>query len=552
MATMHPIDIESYNYVQSEKEFYIALKEQLPDKFHVFYSIRWFDTVDDKRVDSECDFLIFDPNFGFITIEVKGGIGIEVDEEGKWTLEEVYDNNMPSKRPLKCSPLVQAEKSMRHFKNYFFEEFNNSFNGVYGFAVSFPRYRATEELSRYAPMELIIDLSDMNNLQQKINAIFHYWRNRNNVRAPFSQDQKTRFISAINKRVALSAAAGALIPIKEREFAKLNLVQDNIIDTLYNYKQAFVVGGAGTGKTWIAMKKVVRAALKNRKALYLCTSNELAEFIKNKLPTNLNIDCNTFEGIMIKSLGNENYDLKCDENGTVNYFDSISNIKVLDKYDTIIVDEAQDFSVDMALTTRLLMKSQIESELYVFYDKNQNIFDRDFEDGFAIDYPPFILRYNIRNTGSIYECATESTGLGTDTVANALLGVKPEYLEFKNAIQTKKQLNGIINRLIQKEYVPNNSIVILSDVPYEDSIMSNETQVGAYKLVNKSIGLIESSEVAFRTVSDFKGLEADVVIHLMHTYQNMPVDFNVKQNKYVALTRARYYMYILNTKINVN
>lgn len=34
------------------------------------------------------------------------------------------------------------------------------------------------------------------------------------------------------------------------------------------------------------------------------------------------------------------------------------------------------------------------------------MFSKDFEDSFAIDYPPVILRYNIRNTGRIYENAT--------------------------------------------------------------------------------------------------------------------------------------------------
>lgn len=550
MAIMHPIDIESYNYTHSEKEFYLALKKQLPDKFHVFYSIRWFETIESKRIDSECDFLIFDPNFGFITVEVKGGTDIEV-QDGQWTLIEDYNGSMPSKRVLKCSPFEQAEKSMRHFYNYFFEEFNYSFNGVYGFAAAFPRYVVANSLSNQAPIELIIDLLDMDNLQPKINSIFHYWRNKRNLRVPFSQDQKMRFINAINKRVALSAASGALIPIKEREFAKLNLVQDNIIDILYNYKQAFIVGGAGTGKTWIAIKKVVRAALKNKKTLYLCTSHELVEFVKQRLPNNLAIECNTFKGLMENLYNENNSELQRDRIGNVLYFDLISNINDLEKYDTIVVDEAQDFTLDMALSSRVLMKSQTESELYVFFDKNQNIFDRDFEDGFAIDYPPFILRYNIRNTGSIYDYATENTGLGIDTVANTLLGVKPEYLEFKNAIQTKKHLSGIINRLIQKEYVSNKSIVILSDVPYTQSIMSNESQVGLYNLVNKPLDLISELEVSFRTISDFKGLEADVVIHLVHTYTNVTVDSSVKKNKYVALTRARYYMYILNTKINL-
>ena len=67
MAIMHPEDIENYKYTGSEKEMYDQLKSQLPDKMHVFYSIRWFETKDGVRVDSESDFLVFDPSFGFIT-----------------------------------------------------------------------------------------------------------------------------------------------------------------------------------------------------------------------------------------------------------------------------------------------------------------------------------------------------------------------------------------------------------------------------------------------------------------------------------------------------
>ena len=117
MATMHPIDIENYNYMPSEKSVYDELNNQLPDKYHVFYSVRWFETVSGKRVDSESDFIVFDPSFGFITIEVKGGK--RIDQNGDdWYLTETIDGQ-ESIRKLKCSPYEQAEKSMRHFHKYF-------------------------------------------------------------------------------------------------------------------------------------------------------------------------------------------------------------------------------------------------------------------------------------------------------------------------------------------------------------------------------------------------------------------------------------------------
>jgi len=103
MAIMHPIDLENYNCTESEKEMYLALKEHLSDRFQVFYSIRWFETDDNnKRVDSECDFLVFDPSFGFLAIEVKGGTGIEI-QDGKWFLKEEYSGCVASSRELECS-----------------------------------------------------------------------------------------------------------------------------------------------------------------------------------------------------------------------------------------------------------------------------------------------------------------------------------------------------------------------------------------------------------------------------------------------------------------
>ena len=144
MATMHPIDLLNYDPTESERIFYEALKKELPPNFHVFYSVRWYETDENnKRNNSECDFLIFDPGFGFLTIEIKGGIKIEV-ENGNWILTEKNKKGEFQNRQLRRSPFVQAEDSMRYFYEYFKEEFNQNFKGVFGFAVGFPMYQIDE------------------------------------------------------------------------------------------------------------------------------------------------------------------------------------------------------------------------------------------------------------------------------------------------------------------------------------------------------------------------------------------------------------------------
>ena len=544
MAEMHPVDIENYNYTPSEKYMYEAFRDKLDKKYHVFYSVRWFEMTEGKRVDSESDFIVFDPSFGFITIEVKGGKDI-IQEDTRWFLIE-SKNGEESTRELKCSPYEQAEKSMRHFHKYFHEEFHQSFNGVYGFAVAFPWYASDKIISSSSPRELTIDKSDIDNLPRKINEIFHYWRNKRNLSVPFSAEQRKRFISLVNKRISLSAAAGALIPIKEKELSKINAVQDSIIDAMHNYREMRFIGGAGTGKTYIGAKKAKQEALNGKKVLFTCCSKGLINYVSNEVLKGVdNVTCMDFEGLMQKIL-EDDYE-NAIENGK-GFFDYIEAITDEYKYDCIIVDEAQDYDVDKGLSIRALLKEDY-STFYVFFDENQNVFSKDFEDSFAINYPPVILRYNIRNTGRIYDNAIQKTGLGTDTVANSLLGVEPEYAAYKNISQCKKALTNIINKLTQKEFVSPKSIVILGNCNYEDSIISNEDYVGSFRIdKSNNLSIIEDDVIRYCSVKDFKGMEADIIVYINHI-RNKTFDAKELCEQYVALTRARYYLYVLNITI---
>ena len=564
MAKMYPADLENYVYTGSEKYMYEQLQAQLSDKYHVFYSIRWFGTDENnKRVDSECDFLVFDPSFGFLTIEVKGGVGMHVEKnargEDRWVLDEERDNrgNITHWRELKCSPYEQADKSKQHFYDYFKDEFRQYFNGAYGSAVAIPFYACASIQGFDAPPEITIDIGDMKNLAKRINQIFHYWKEKTNSTVPFTKEQSQKFISVINKQVSLSAAAGALIELKEKEFSKIDFVQDGILDALYHYPQVRILGGAGTGKTFIAMKKAGRDIAAHKKVLFLCCSKALTRFVERRLGAKEGMDILTYEELMRKSLGDDYDRAEINENGNRNCFDLVADAGH-DLYDSIIVDEGQDFDADMGLTVRLFLRDESQSNLYVFYDVNQNVFEHKFDNAFAIDRPPFILRYNIRNTGRIYDHAVQATGLGEDTIANSLLGVEPDILDYRNERQGFAGLDKIVSTLTRREYVQTKSIVILSDDPYAQSILAGQTSVGGLKLFFGELSDVKDTEICFKTAEEFKGLEADVVIYLKNVHPSVgnadstPGIEEIKRRKeYVSLTRARYYLYVLHVKRNV-
>lgn len=105
-----------------------------------------------------------------------------------------------------------------------------------------------------------------------------------------------------------------------------------------------------------------------------------------------------------------------------------------------------------------------------------------------------------------------------------------------------------MTRLTTKEFVSTKSIVILSDEPFEKSILATEERVGAFDISFNDLKEIQDTEICFKTAEEFKGLEADIVIYLKNVYPGVERAEMEKRKEYVALTRARYYLYVLQTK----
>lgn len=384
MAKMYPQNIELYNPTASEKKLYYALKEQLDEIVEVYYSLSWSKIQNGIRKTSEADFLVFDPRHGYLTIEVKGGTGIKI-ERNNWFLE--YGNEEGG-RKLDRSPYEQAEESMYYFKDYYKEQYRFPFGGTYGAMVCFPNFiiNNPSELSN-RPAEVTIDCSDMDKLSEKIRKAFIFWKRKNRTVANFSIEQKEQFRQLINKRIQISAACGALMEYQKPQFEIINRVQDNFVYFLRNYRRFFVNGGAGTGKTWVALKFVEEYRKANLKVLLTCMNSHLINFFKEKIGDYPNVDIITFQDLLIKNKvvdEEENY-------LNVDLLDRVLNV-TKKKYDAIVVDEAQDFNVECAMAITQFLVDEDKSILNVFFDKTQNIFNRDFEEGFGIEYPSFYLR----------------------------------------------------------------------------------------------------------------------------------------------------------------
>ena len=262
--------------------------------------------------------------------------------------------------------------------------------------------------------------------------------------------------------------------------------------------------------------------------LFTCMNPYLIEFFKNKIGQQPNVDILSFKELLVN-------------NDIIDTNDDYINNNVLDKttvtthkkYDAIVIDEAQDFNFECALTIVEFLRDSELSRLNVFFDKTQNIFDRDFQEGFAIKTPAFCLRENLRNTSKIYEWATEHTDFETDVITNPIEGTDPIQIEFVNNENCINRISMILNELINQEGVDSSSITLLVD-DFSKEIFDN-LHIADWKLVHD---IAPNNGIKFFTVSEYKGLESDVIIYV-HSKRNSDVA------DYVAYTRARYFLYDL-------
>lgn len=608
--TMYPPRAEDVEFfrpnaaVDSEIYMYKALSK-LPHRDHVFFSIPWIRDSTKRGVqgqsEGECDFLVFDPRHGFMAIEVKGGSDIVPPQEktGKWTI--LYKNKKGEKETLErnWSPYEQAVSCMRYIEEAYEERHQGArFPGVFAYAVAFPFYDPPKN-DQHFQEEITITRSDIaeGRLGDRIAQIFALFRKgKGNVL--ITEEEQRDFLEMLQSKQNGHASMSAKLEVMRRWFDTIDFAQDCVLDLLQGYNRVQIVGGAGTGKTYIAMKKVLRdldrfmgektESGQDRRILLLSRNRDLAdrtreilrEMVRGELEmlagqgrtrgeayrrAEQRLEClerqcrvRTFEDLMREHLGEKDFRAEASKKLEKQAWLERVEPKEAEKYDSIVVDEAQDFTMDMGFTVNQFLRSETESGLYVFFDRDQGPcqdWDERKTEFFSIESKPYILQYNIRNTESIFRYAKDKSELGVDTRANERYGIPPKDVPENGSFGAKgeflRMLKEQVNELI-KEGVKTRSIVLLSNVPCEESWLAGEEYVGRCRLVwDKRLQEIDEDgdmpELCFRTVEQFKGLEADVVIYLQHNNEEDLEDrWAARSMGYVAYTRARFSLFVFH------
>ena len=521
MANMYPKNISEYLPTDSERIVYQELKNQLPDSFDVFYSVGWTSYQDGRLVKSEADFIVASPDHGFLCLEVKGGSSVRI-EDNVWYLSDTVHGE----RKLNVSPYAQAEKNMYYFTKVFSGKYNTKYSGIFGAGVIFPFYPIGEDLKLDNRHRICtVDSNDLNNLYDRIKKMFRLWGGSSYGRRYYPISQHKAFLELIRDRIAISAAAGALVRYKDQQLSVINRVQDNYIYFLSNVVQFYVRGGAGTGKTWIAMKMAQSEASAGHRTLFVCASKTLSNMVQSHIGNDVDVkDIKTLFGEIISD-----FDAFEDP-----LFKGIrSNLAAEHPvYDAIFVDEAQDFTEEWASVIRRLLADESNSRFGIFFDDVQVLREDSFGNGFGISGAPYLLRENIRNTANIYNWVAQKTNLGTDMIANPVEGPTPVTEEIEEHGQLILTLETLFKRYLEEEYLKNDSLVILTDKK-EKLFYAFPDGVAKWKLVDGQPS--NECEISVYSIDEYKGLESNMVIYIHDLDASANMD-------YIAYTRAKYYL----------
>ena len=408
MARMYPRELPRHvienSKLSSEVRVYERIREKLGGDYTAYYSRSWHEADDHgAEFDGEADFIVAHPEHGLLFLEVKGGRVSCREAEGQWLSEDREGFKFRIKNPLS-----QARSSKYHFLKRLNESkaLRGRFIRARHGAVLPGSARPAHALAPDAPLDIIAFGDDMERLDRWI--VRRMTEGSDPRETPLGRDGLRALEELLAGHFELRAHIGESLADDARTIERLTGEQAWILDTLEDNREMAISGGAGSGKTVLAIEKAVRSAAEGRRTLLTCFNAPLASHLRHVCQGNQLLVVASFHSLC-RSLA-QKAGIELPPDGGQATFDvhlpealveAVGNNPELG-FDTILVDEGQDFRDSWLDALRLTLNDADEGRFYVFYDDNQRLFSS--ETGFIAGLPEssIALTRNLRNTKRIH------------------------------------------------------------------------------------------------------------------------------------------------------
>lgn len=535
-------------YLRGEAKVFEALRSKLDNSWTVYSNVIWNTNEKNSTFrEGETDFILSHPELGILVIEVKGGMQIIYHPESDtWNS---IDNNMSNNsiknpyeqvRKNKYS-LIDCLRTVGVYSKHNSHELNELLNIRY--AVIFPDVTriSTGNLPNYASLDITLFEHDINNNLVK--------RITNILRLNLATKESSKlFIESTHKELKNYLAPNFTLDrslkywIDDEEHQMLTLTEDqyNLLNILQYVNKASIYGCAGSGKTLLAIKKAEMTSIKGYRTLLVCFNNILGYHLSKSISNEYLVAGNFHKIIenILNQYHKKSFNLYNDQ-------ELLELVLMYDipKFDSVLIDEAQDFSQEqLDILTYLLKDNGI---IYYFWDSNQKVIRKD--EYVPKDIPKFILEVNLRNTEYIFNKVKEHYKQDLNLKHKGPQGRSIQTLEpynRKNSQELFIKLKNCLNQLIINEQLKPSDIVILTFKAKSKSALID------FKYDKADLSYFEDLEhndsIRIDTVRRFKGMESKVVIVTeMDDEQSLKYPDLFDEMCYVSFSRAKSHLIIL-------
>ena len=354
MATMFPTPLPAAVATDpgrdAERRVYDTLARLLDPEHAVFYSVAWLTRATGPAArDGEADFVIAHSDLGVLVLEVKGGQIGHDQMSGEWHSTDRRDH-----RHAIRDPFAQATSSHHALEAKLMEHpVIRRFYVRIGHGVVFPdSANPHRPLMPNAEPAITVFAEDLDHIDACVRRMFDYWAgSMGRALAP-----APGFVQAVTDLLAprfeLPRSLGATIKGDDRELLRLTEDQFRVLDMLSRQRRVAVSGGAGTGKTMLALEKARRLAAEGLEVLLTCYNRPLANYLRQAAGPCERLTIANYHTLcwdMAKAAGNPFPDTSVAD-PPPGFYERIlpeALLAALDtlprRFDAIVVDEGQDF-----------------------------------------------------------------------------------------------------------------------------------------------------------------------------------------------------------------
>ncbi|MGE2718439.1 NERD domain-containing protein [Mycolicibacterium celeriflavum] len=510
---------------RAERRVYQALVEQLQPNDLVIAGQR----VTDHLKDHEVDFVVAIEGAGIACLEVKGG---EVWHDGvNWRQKR-------GGRECTIEPVRQAREACYALRDYIEKDPRWTQSRLrWDHVVVLPNTELPDDFALSdCPRWKVIDRNDLKDLDGKLR---HVLVSQELDRPLLNRDGIDQIMTALSGRGLPQRDVVARALDNEDAADALTEHQAVILDATRLLNRIEVRGGAGSGKTFLAMEQARRLAQRGQRVALVCYSHGLASYLERISATWPRRQqpgyVGEFHALGVQWGAPEGPDESLRTEETVRFWERdlpqqmaqlATQLELGHRFDSIVVDEAQDFADSWWEPLLIALKDPDEGGLYVFTDEGQRVFNRYGSP--PVPLVPLILDHNLRNTRQIAKAFQPLV----DHPMRFLGGEGPA-VEFV-ACSREDALNvgdDQIEALLEEGWRPEDLALLTTGSRHPEQA---ERQKAGHKAYWDSFW--DADQVFYGHVLGFKGLERRAVVLVVNDSSQFE---RSRERLYVGLSRAR-------------